>query len=128
MAIKLVVGKPSYTLYDESQDKYIYFTGGDYAFSLVPKASGMMRSVELMEDKRTRVTAGLTEYMNNPNSGTEHYDRYECGQPGPLANVSKEQLAVIRARNLEFAREDTKNRIKTLKTFVIVRIAAEIVK
>jgi len=122
MAIKLKLNEASYALYDEESDQFVYGGNHDFSFGLVPKSSGMFQTVEKVKARHDRLLASLEESSQQATFENPHYDRFECGKPGPLANVSKEQLAKIVANNAVWQREAFRERLETAKKFIIVKI------
>lgn len=126
MAIKLTLGKPLFALYDEHTSQYVYADGADYRLSDVPKPSGMSVTIEKSKAKLTKLIGNLERFSEE--GGRKDLNpsyRFEAGEPGPFANISKAKLEEIRARNRQQETEMYAARAKYASNFIIVKIGVE---
>jgi hypothetical protein len=129
MTIKLTIGKPSYSLYNKDTDQYIYFDGGDYSFSGVPKPSGMMKTYEKIVAKKARLIENLKKWSTEGRWAAEAMDLARRFPSGPMSEkqMSQTEFDTIKARRVDVETDQYLERLEIANGFVYVRIGVDYV-
>ena len=122
MPINLKLNQPSYSLYCQSASQYIYFSGGDWTYSGVPKASGMFATIDKITLKRDKLLITLTKWATESRYGDSRHGGWEAGKPGPFLHVSEEAFQKIKDDVMDAEKARYQERLETARKFIIVKL------